>query len=161
MVTRGAAPDAVTLTAGILTGAMAIYHFALPISFHWDEVLHQVPMLRWGVWMINACMSFLLLAGGVMTVAIAFEPPPRGRTSTWVLRGMGGFWLFNATCQVVVPMPLPPRLAGLRLLFLGFAAGLLVLYAVPLLRSRLRGGPRTEPSAPTPSGTLPGRRGPP
>jgi len=49
---------------------------------------------------------------------------------------MAGFWLFNAAYQVLAPMPLPPRLAGLRWGFLGFAVGAFLLYCIALRRSR-------------------------
>ena len=128
--------DARLLAAGILTAGMALYHFGLPFMFGWGGDLAREPMLRWALFSINAFFSFLLLAGGTITVAIARGPGPRERTHRWVLVGMAGFWAFNATYQVLAPMPLPPRLAGLHWVLLGFAVLVLALYAISLARPR-------------------------
>jgi len=145
----GAAPrrfDAAALAAGILTSGMALYHFTLPVSFRWGEALEQAPTLRWGLWLINASFSFLLLAGGALTIAIAFTPRPRDRTSAWVLGGMAGYWLFNIVWQLVAPMPLPRQLAALRFAFPAFAAMLVILYTLALLGPRRRRRTITAPA---------------
>ena len=41
---------------------------------------------------------------------------------------MAGYWLFNAAYQVLSPMPMPARLAGLKWAFLGFGLSLALLY---------------------------------
>src|SRR5262249_42086164 len=125
-----------TLVAGVFTSSMALYHFVLPGTFHWDQALVHYPTLRWGLALINSSFSFLLLAGGVITIAIAFAPLPRDGTGFWVLAAMGGYWLFNLLWRVGAPMPLPRALAGLRVLFLGSPAAVILLYAAALLRAR-------------------------
>jgi hypothetical protein len=144
-------PDVAALVAGVLTSGMALYHFTLPASFRWGEALDQVPTLRWGLSLINASFSFLLLAGGAMTIAIAFAPWPRERTSAWALGGMAAYWLFNIVWQLVDPMPLPRQLAALRLAFPAFSAVLVALYAAALLRPRARRAGFSAPS-PRPAG---------
>ena len=135
---RGRAVDGGVLVAGILTSGMGLYHFFLPLQVHWSQPLARVPMLAWALMMINACFSFLLLAGGIITIDIALRPQERDRTGAWVLAVMAGFWLFNGVYQWLAPMPLPPRLAGLRWAFLGFALVGVSLYALALRR---RGAP--------------------
>ena len=110
-------------------GALSLW---LPYAFHWGEVLTRAPVLRWGLFIINASFSFLLLAGGVMSLAVALRPGPRERAARWVLVAMAGYWLFNAAYQVVFPMPLPPRLAGLHWGFLGFGVAVALLYLATL-----------------------------
>ena len=126
--------DKSLLVAGILTSGMAAYHFWLPFAFHWSDVLKSAPALQWGTLLINACFSFLLLAGGLMTIAIAVAREPRDRTGTWVLVTMAAFWFFNAAYQVIAPMPLPKPVASLSWAFLGFAVIVMLLYAEAVWR---------------------------
>ena len=130
--------DVSLLAAGILTGCMGLYHFFLPAQFGWGEALARDRMLHWALLSINTFFSYLLLAGGVLTVRIAREPRPRGPVSTLVLISMTGFWLLNAAYQLLAPMPLPARLASLRWLLLAFAVIVLALYTRGLT-------PRREP----------------
>ena len=146
------------VAAGVLTCGMALYHFWLPYAFHWGEVLTRAPMLRWGLFIINASFSFLLLAGGVMSLAIALRPGPRERAARWVLIAMAGYWLFNAAYQVVFPMPLPPRLAGLHWGFLGFAAAVALLYVAALSDRRPAAAARVGGAGLAPPRSLGARR---
>lgn len=121
-------PDLGLTLAGSLTGLMALYHLWLPYAFRWGDVLTGVPMVRWGLFIINASFSLLLLAGGVMSVAIAWRPELRAGAGRWVVLAMAGYWLFNAGYQVIEPMPMPRVLAALRWAFLGFGLALALLY---------------------------------
>lgn len=120
--------------AGGLTCVMALYHFTLPYVWGWGEDLLKAPMLHWALFMLNPSFSYLLLAGGAVTIAIALGPTSRDRTGRWVLVGMCGYWLFNAVYQITNPMPMPARLAPLRWCLFGFAAAVALLYVVSLLR---------------------------
>jgi hypothetical protein len=124
------------MIAGALTCGMALYHFWLPWAFHWGDVLTRGAMLRWALFMLNASFSVLLLAGGILSLVVAFDPGPRHRVGTGVIVAMAGYWVFNAAYQVWVPMPLPGVLAGLRWAFGGFAVAVALLYAAGLLRPR-------------------------
>lgn len=121
-------PEFGLLLAGLLTAFMALYHFWLPYLFHWGDALTHVPMVRWGLLILNASFSYLLLAGGVMTVVIAWRPELKARAGRMVLVAMAGYWVFNGLYQVVLPMPMPSRLAPLRWGFLGFALSVALLY---------------------------------
>ena len=128
------APEFGLALAGSLSAAMALYHFWLPYAFHWGDVLTSVPMVRWGLFIINASFSLLLLAGSVMSTAIAWRPELKEGAGRWVILAMAGYWLFNAAYQVVVPMPMPARLASLKWAFLGFGLSLALLYLGALAR---------------------------
>ncbi len=120
--------------AGVLTCGMALYHFFLPFAWGWGEPLENIPMLRWALFMLNASFSYLLLAGGVVSVVIALGPASKDRATRWMLISMAGYWLFNAVYQITNPMPMPARLAPLRWCLFGFAAVVALLYVVSLLR---------------------------
>lgn len=140
---RRRSADIALAAAGVLTTCMALYHFWLPFAFRWGDALVQAPALRWGLFMLNASFSYLLLAGGVATIALALGAGSRQGAGRWVLVAMFGYWLFNASYQLVNPLPLPPGFALLGWCFFGFAAAVALLYAGALVR-----GPR---SAATPS----------
>ena len=115
---------------------MGLYHFWLPAQFGWGEELAQVRMLQWALLSINTFFSYLLLAGGATTIAIALRRRPWDPIDAWVLTAMTGFWVLNAVYQMLLPMPLPPRLAGLRWALLAFAIVVVFSYTRGLLRAR-------------------------
>src|SRR5262245_23822705 len=115
---------------------MALYHFWLPYAFHWGDALVRAPMLRWGLFLINASFSYLLLLGGVITVVMAWQPRLKEGLGRMVIAAMGGYWLLNGAWQVLWPMPMPPLLAGLRWAFLGFAVAVVLLYLSALVGGR-------------------------
>jgi hypothetical protein len=70
---------------------------------------------------MNFFMSYLMLAGGVLTLvalhrAQAGKPADRG-----IVAAMASFWLINTLYQLLIPMPLPSHLFLLRLALVGFA----------------------------------------
>ena len=132
-------PEIGLAVAGVLTCGMALYHFWLPYAFHWGDALTRVPMVRWGLFIINASFSLLLLAGGVMSTAIAWRPELKAGPGRWVIVAMAGYWLFNAAYQVAVPMPMPGALAALKWAFLGFGLALALLYLGALAGRRPAG----------------------
>ena len=133
------------LIAGLLSSGMALYHFWLPAIFGWSQDLKSEPILSWALLSINAFFSYLLLAGGIGTTVIALRIVPAERAASGVQLGMLGFWILNASYQVIAPMPLPRRLAALRWGFLAFAIVIVALYATALGREigRRRGGDST------------------
>jgi hypothetical protein len=134
-------PEIGLALAGILTTSMAIYHFYLPYAFHWGDALTGVPMLRWGLFMLNASFSYLLLAGGVITIVMALKPAWKERTGRLLIVAMAVYWAFNAAWQVASPMPMPRVLANLRWGFLGFSLSVMLLYASALVPGRSAGQP--------------------
>lgn len=129
--------------AGLFTAGMALYHFCLPFIWGWGDALQHEPMLRWALFMLNASFSYLLLAGGTITVALAFGTGARDRAGRWLLMAMCGYWLFNAVYQIAAPMPMPARLASLRWGLFGFAAAVALLYVAALLRRPDAAAPST------------------
>lgn len=145
-------PEFGLLLAGALSAAMALYHLWLPYAFHWGDVLTSVPMVRWGLFIINASFSLLLLAGSVMSAAIAWRPELKAGAGRWVILAMAGYWLFNAAYQVLVPMPMPARLAALKWAFLGFGLSLALLFL-----GALAGPRRADVAPPAPDRRVPRR----
>jgi len=135
------------LAGGILTSGMAIYHFWLPFQFGWPEDLARAPMLGWGLLMINASFSFLLLAFGLISLAIALRIVPREGAGTWVIGAVAAYWVFNAAYQLVAPMPMPARLASLKWALAAFALVVAFLYSRALRPPRARAS--GEPAFPT------------
>jgi hypothetical protein len=142
-------PDLVLLAAGLLTCGMALYHFWLPFAWRWGDALTHAPMLRWALFMLNASFSFLLLGGGVMTVAIAMRRGARDATARWVLLLMAGYWLFNGTYQLLVPMPMPAVLQPLRWALGGFALSVVLLYAAGIADRRAGASATRVPTRPS------------
>jgi hypothetical protein len=139
--------------AGALSSGMALYHFFLPSVFHWGDALTRTPMLRWGLGLINASFSYLLLAGGVLSLAMALRPGLKQGIGRWVIVAMGVYWLMNAAWQVLEPMPMPRSMAGLRWAFLGYSVAVALLYASALVGRR-------RPVAASSLTVVPGRRVP-
>jgi hypothetical protein len=131
--TEGRRPELGLALAGTLTSGMALYHFYLPYGFHWGDVLVRTPALHWGLFMLNASFSYLLLAGGVITIVMAFRPGLKGTVGRLVLLAMTGYWVFNACWQLLWPLPLPGGFAALRWAFLGFPVAVILLYASALV----------------------------
>lgn len=119
--------------------AMGAYHFFLPSMFHWDAFVKKIPSaIQWALFSINFFFSFLLLAGGILTFVALRRlcralPPDRG-----VLIAMGGFWMVNTLYQLIIPMPLPPKLWLLHIVLLGYAvvAALAYLTSIVALREQ-------------------------
>ena len=125
------------LTAGVCSGSMALYHYWLPFQYGWvKDIKPSAPNVAWGALMVNACFSTLLLFGAALTVQSAYRWSKRDELTTTCVAGMGLFWLFNATYQLMVPMPLPARLAFLRWVLVGFAAFVALLHGAALTASR-------------------------
>jgi hypothetical protein len=122
--------------AGLFTGslgscAMGTYHFFLPYAWRWDRPLQSLPpTLQWGSHAINFFMSYLMLAGGVLTFAAFVQLRAGRRPGHGAVAAMGSFWLVNTAYQLIIPMPLPDHLFPLRLALLGYAAVVAAAHAV-------------------------------
>ena len=129
----GRGPELGLALAGALTAGMGLVHFALPTIFHWGDALTGAPALRWGLPLINASFSYLLLAGGAVTLVMAFRPGLKAGVGRWLIAIMAGYWVLNAVWQVLLPMPMPRGLSALRWAFLGYGLAVAVLYASALV----------------------------
>ena len=123
--------------------AMASYHFFIPYALGWGSSLDTLPpAIRWGSYSINFFMSYLMLAGGALTLIVwwrvgAGRPADRG-----IVVAMASFWVVKLSYQVVIPMPVPERLLLVRWGLIGFAlvtAGAHVI-ALPALAALPGGG---------------------
>ena len=117
--------------------AMGAYHFFLPSMFHWDIFVKKIPsVIQWALFSINFFFSFLLLAGGILTFVAVRRlyqslPPDRG-----LLLAMGGFWIVNTLYQLIIPMPLPPKLWVLHIVLLGYGIVAALAYLTGLIALR-------------------------
>ena len=107
---------------GVCSCLMAAYHFVLPWAWNWGNMLSNLPpAIRWGSYSINFFMSYLMLAGGALTL-IASRHVHSGRSpDRGIVGAMAGFWVVNTLYQLLIPLPLPPRLLPLRFALIGFA----------------------------------------
>jgi hypothetical protein len=123
--------------SGSSSAAMGAYHFFLPSMFHWDRFVTKIPdSIQWALFSINFFFSYLLLAGGVLTLVALRRlhrslPPDRG-----VLYAMAGFWLVNLLYQLIIPMPLPAKLWLLHLVLVGYAVLCTLAYVASLIALR-------------------------
>jgi len=135
---------------GALTTGMAIYHFYLPYAFHWGDALGQMAMLRWALMILNASFSYLLLAGGVITIVMGLNPRLKDRVGRMVIGSLALYWALNAAFQLLLPMPLPRAFAPLRWGFLGFSVAVILLYLSALVPGRRTGARRLTVVEPPP-----------
>lgn len=84
------------LVGGLSSCSMAIYHFVLPFAFGWGPFLDRLPpAIRWGSYSINFFMSYLMLAGGVLTLR-AWRHIRAGRSpDRRIVAAMASFWVVN------------------------------------------------------------------
>lgn len=126
------------LISGVLSAAMAAFHFFLPHVYRWEADLGNTPAeLRWALLSLNCFFSMLLLCAGVVAI-VSWWRPELGVSSSLTL---AAFWCVNVAYQWLVPPPWPRSIALELLAFAVFAA-MLSLYAVAALLSRSAGGPR-------------------
>lgn len=122
------------LVAGVFSSGMALYHFILPYHLGWKHSLIEVTaMINWAMFSLNNFFSFLLLWGGIMTIITAFRWEKVDLLGYGILVGMGLFWIFNASYQIFIPMPLPEHLIVLKWGLLAFAVFLVILYILAVL----------------------------
>ena len=136
------------LGGGLLSSAMGGFHFFLPHLFGWGRHLGEVPPeIRWGTFAINFFMSYLMLAGGVLTLVSCWlwrESDPVTR-DVGIVVVMGSFWVMNLIYQLAFPFPVPPTLWRVRLLLIGFSLVTALFYGLPVARVALR-TPSKRPS---------------
>ena len=129
-------PELGLALGGALTAGMALYHFYLPTAFHWGDALGRMRMLAWALTVLNLSFSYLLLAGGVITIVVALNPRLKGTVAKMVIGSLALYWMVNGACQILMPMPLPRAFASLRWAFLGFSVAVTLLYLSALVPGR-------------------------
>ena len=118
--------------AGLASCAMAAFHFVLPHVFGWARFVNNIPSpIRWGLFSINVFFSALLLWGGVTTIITALKDRGDTLLSYCIFFGMGGFWIINASYQIIYPFPD----VIMRWVFLGFSISVALLYIFGVLLS--------------------------
>jgi hypothetical protein len=112
---------------------MAGYHFILPYAWEWGPSLDVLPpAIRWGSYSINFFMSYLLLAGGTLTL-LAWRHLRSGRSADHgIAAAMGSFWVVNTLYQLLFPLPVPDRLLPIRIVLVGYAAATAAFHVAAL-----------------------------
>ena len=94
------------LTAGVASGAMALYHFALPYQFGWaSDIKPNAPNVAWGALMVNFCFSVLLLLGSFLLTFCSSRWKQRDELAMAVVCSMALFWTLNLLYQLAFPCP--------------------------------------------------------
>ena len=122
------------LAGGVMSLAMGLYHFWLPVIFGWAKFMASEPgTIRWGHYSINFFFSFLLVWGGTLSILAAFRWGRIDLFSAWAVFGMASFWAVNLFYQLVIPMPLPESYRVVSRSLLAFALVTFLLHLVPAL----------------------------
>jgi hypothetical protein len=122
------------LFSGVLSVAMALFHFFLPWVYRWESGLAHTPAeLRWALLSLNCFVSLLLLCAGVTAIA-SWWRPALGVSSSLTL---AAFWCVNVVYQWLVPPPWPRTIARTLLAFAVIAAALSLGAVVASLKRSL------------------------
>ena len=109
------------------------YHFFLPIQFRWLDDIHPAHgMVAWGLLMVNACFSTLLILGSLM-LAFAARSDAKDPMARVVVAGMAIFWAMNTIYQFVAPMPVPKAMVLVSHSLQFFAFVMFVCSFLPLM----------------------------
>jgi hypothetical protein len=123
--------------AGFLQVGMGLYHFVLPIHMDWAHGIGQLPAsISWALYALNASWSLIVLTVATVILFAARSGPHDtsfGRHAVFVI---GLFWLAHGVYIWRNPMPLPNRLAWLRVALAIFPATLVTLHWLPLMMTR-------------------------
>jgi hypothetical protein len=103
------------LLGGGMSVAMALYHFFLPVQFHWAKSVGEIrPILQSSLFALNYFFSYLLLVVGAAVLAAGWNP----LRNELPLRHWGGFKsIGKRTYSSVYPkmvdrVPCPSALRG-------------------------------------------------
>jgi hypothetical protein len=137
------------LLGGGMSVAMALYHFFLPVQFHWAKSVGEIPtILQWSLFALNFFFSWLLLVVGLAVLAAAWNLPRNQPLALRIVGGAASFWLANFTYLMIFPFPVPPSMYAVKLGLESFAAASFVLHGIPfgwLIATRPR--PRDQVNA--------------
>jgi len=89
-------------------------------------------------------MSFLMLAGGVLTLSALAQLRAGHQPDRGIVAAMATFWLVNAAYQIVIPIPLPTYLGALRFVLFGYAIVVAAAHLVAFCALGTRPKPEAE-----------------
>ncbi len=131
------------LLGGGMSVAMALYHFFLPIQFHWAKSVGEIPpILQWSLFALNFFFSDLLLVVGAAVLAAGWNRLRNEPVALMIVGGAASFWLVNFAYLLIFPFPMPPSMSAVKLSLQSFAAACCLLHGLPfgwLIAKRRRG----------------------
>jgi len=129
---------------------IALAHFGLQYEWRGVDGGSLPAQLRWALFALNFSWSTVVLAVGILMVYAA-----RLNTNTPFLRAtifsVGLFWTMHGIYMVVMPMPVPARLAWIQGPIVAFPIMVVLLQWLPLVLTRHQSEP------PRMSASLPAR----
>lgn len=133
--------------AGGIGGSMALYHFVLPYHMGWRRGLDGVAdSIVWALFALNFSWSLIVLLAEILVLYAARLGPEAGTFARRTVFTVGLFWAIHGAYTWINPLPLPARLAWLRLVLGVFPALVVVLHWLPLVTSRARSREARLPS---------------
>jgi hypothetical protein len=125
---------------------VALAHFGLQYEWRGVDGGSLPAQLRWALFALNFSWSTVVLAVGILMVYAA-----RLNTNTPFLRAtifsVGLFWTIHGIYMVVMPMPVPARLAWIQGPIVAFPMMVVLLQWLPLVVARDQSAvPRTSVS---------------
>jgi len=120
------------LLGGGMSVAMALYHFFLPVQFHWAKSVGEIPtILQWSLFALNFFFSYLLLVIGLAVLAAGWNSSRGQPLAIIVVGGATSFWLVNFGYLLIFPFPMPPSMYAVKLSLQSFAAACCLLHGLP------------------------------
>jgi len=112
--------------------ALALYHFFLPLQFHWARFVEEVPgQIHWALFALNFFFSVLLLVVGLSVLATAWSSARNGPLALMVVGGAASFWLANFAYLMLFPLPVPASLSAVKWGLECFSVACFLLHGVP------------------------------
>jgi hypothetical protein len=120
------------LLGGGMSVAMALYHFFLPVQFHWAKSVGATPaILQWSLFALNFFFSWLLLVVGLAVLAAGWSLARNRPLALVVVGGAASFWLVNFAYLLICPFPMPASMYVVKLGLQCFAAACCLLHGLP------------------------------
>lgn len=132
------------LTAsGLLQCGVAIAHFGLQYEWRGVDGGSLPVQLRWALFALNFSWSMLVLGVGVL-MCLAGRLHPHVAFVRAAVIAVGLFWTIHGIYMVVMPMPVPARLAWTQGPIVAFPVIVVALQWLPIVATRLsaQGDPR-------------------
>ncbi len=121
--------------AGLLLVGMSLAHFGLQYEWRGVDAGNLPAQLRWALFALNFSWSTLVLLLGGLTIHAA-RLDPRAALVRALIVIMSVFWTVHGIYIVVVPMPVPARLAWIQAPIVAFPVMLILLHGIALLSTR-------------------------
>jgi hypothetical protein len=131
------------LTAGLLQCGIAFAHFGLQYEWRGVDGGSLPAQLRWALFALNFSWSVVVLVIGVLMLYAARlnSNAPFVRATVF---SIGLFWTIHAIYMVVMPMPVPARLAWIQGPIVAFPITVVLLQWLPWVATRNQSESQSE-----------------